>query len=276
MLMSANIDASGVLLSPKRARTSQPLSTKPQLTLVDVVILTWNDGPVLEAAIASALGSRDVAVNVFVVDNGSEPPAVVPDGVTLVRNDQNVGVARGRNQGISYGTAPLVLLLDSDAELLPQALAALVAERERTDSAIMVPTFVDQAPSDSAGIAPGLVLKVKRVLGLTASYDPQGTTTEKSWPVDFGIGACQLFTRQAWEEVGGIDESFFYGPEDVDFCLRVLDSGQNVRQLAGELVIHPARRRHRRPLNKAGVRHMWAVARYLVRHRRRLLSVGNS
>ena len=183
---------------------------------VDVVILTWNDGELLSKAIDSALASTDVLVNVIVVDNGSEPPAVVPAGVSLLRNEQNVGVASGRNQGISHGSAPLVLLLDSDAELLPHALAQLVDEQERTDAGVVVPTFVDQDPTASAGVAPGLVRKAKRVLGMTASYAPHANTSEPSWPVEFGIGACQLFPRDVWSEVGGIDESFFYVPEDVD------------------------------------------------------------
>ena len=44
---------------------------------VDVVILTWNDGPLLDAAVDSALVSQGVDVRVFVVDNGSDPPATV-------------------------------------------------------------------------------------------------------------------------------------------------------------------------------------------------------
>jgi len=243
---------------------------------VDVVILTWNDGELLSKAISSAVASAGVPVNVIVVDNGSEPPAVVPAGVTLLRNDDNVGVAAGRNQGIGHGAAPLVLLLDSDAELLPHALGELVDEQQRSDAGVVVPTFVDQDPTASAGSAPGLVQKAKRVLGKTAAYEPTSDMTESSWPVDFGIGACQLFPRAVWNDVGGIDESFFYGPEDVDFCLRVLDSGRTVRQLADGTVVHPPRRRHRKPINKSGARHGWAVVRYLVRHRRRFLAVGNS
>ncbi len=271
--MTANVATSGLSARPRPDSLS---AGEPSRYEVDIAILTWNDGQLLEAAIASAFASRDVSVNVIVVDNGSEPPAVVPPRATLIRNEKNAGVARGRNQAIAAGSAPLVMLLDSDAELLPDAVVSMAAELERTASGVVVPTFVDQDPSASAGLAPGLIVKAKRVLGLTATYEPLVDSTDTSWPVDFGIGACQLFTREAWEQVGGIDESFFYGPEDVDFCLRVLDSGLPVRQLAGEMVIHPPRRRHRRPINKSGIRHMWAVARYLVRHRKRLLSVGSS
>ena len=66
------------------------------MTVVDVVILTWNDPPeLLDAAVHSALHSNVVDVNVIVVDNGSDAPAEVPTDarVALVRSDTNLGVA---------------------------------------------------------------------------------------------------------------------------------------------------------------------------------------
>ncbi|MEZ5406823.1 MAG: glycosyltransferase [Acidimicrobiales bacterium] len=248
---------------------------------VDVVILTWNDGPLLAAAIASVTGSEAVDTRIVVVDNGSEPAATVPEGVTLIRLAENRGVAAGRNIGIRAGTADLVCLLDSDAELGPRSLRTLAAGLEGAGADVAVPCFTAQAPTASAGAAPDLADKARRVLGRTAEYRPLGprpraasgaaTATLEAgppwWPVDFGIGACQLFRRSAWEAVGGIDESFFYGPEDVDFCLRIKQAGGLVVQVAGDPVHHPPRRIHRRPINRRGMAHAWAVARYYHRHR---------
>lgn len=251
---------------------------------VDVVILTWNDGPLLDAAIASVTASEGVDTRIVVVDNGSEPPATVPDGVTLVRLPENRGVAAGRNVGIRIGSADLVCLLDSDAELGPRSLRTLVEGLKGAGADVAVPCFTAQAPTASAGAAPDLADKARRVLGRTAEYRPLGPSSATGpgvatgaaavldpgprwWPVDFGIGACQLFRRSAWDAVGGIDESFFYGPEDVDFCLRIKQAGGLVVQVAGDPVHHPPRRIHRRPINRRGVAHAWAVARYYHRHR---------
>jgi len=238
---------------------------------VDVVILTWNDGPLLEVAVRSALESEGVAPRVLVVDNGSTPPAEVTDDdrVVLLRNEQNRGVAGGRNQGIAAGSSPVVCLLDSDARLHPSALAHLVERLEADDRVgIAVPVFTDQAPEASAGLAPTVGRKVGRVLNRVDVYAaPSGSGTGPWWPVDFGIGACQVFRRQVWDEVGGIDESFFYGPEDVDFCLRAGTAGWTVLQVADARVDHPPRRRFRRLLTRRGLAHAWAVTRFLARHR---------
>ncbi len=239
---------------------------------VDVVILTWNDGPLLAAAIDSVQGSIGIETNIIVVDNGSQPPATVAEGVTLLRNEENAGVAAGRNQGIAAGEAAMVCLLDSDAELLPLSLAHLVDGLEACDAGLVVPVFAGQRPEESAGRCPTLTRKLLRAAGRTNCYETMTDGAEgdlDAWPVDFGIGACQVFRRHLWEAVGGLDEDYFYGPEDVDFCLRVADAGGAVYQVAGAPVIHPPRRRHRRPINRAGLRHGWALARHLMRQRRR-------
>lgn len=237
--------------------------------LVDVVVLTWNDGPLLEVAVRSALNSADLDVRVYVVDNGSEPPAVVPrdERVELLRNDTNRGVAPGRNQGIDAGSAPLVCLLDSDAELGRWALSRLVRWIQ-DDVGMAVPVFDDQRPEDSAGAAPTLLRKLERVSGLRSDYATTARVSEDSaWDVDFGIGACQVFRRDTWEAVGGLDESYFYGPEDVDFCLRLREAGWRVVQVGNAAVRHPPRRRNRRLLTRRGLLHAKAVIRHLWRHR---------
>ena len=242
--------------------------------VVDVVILTWNDGELLERAVASCAASVGVSVNVIVVDNGSEPPADPGPGAVLLRNEVNRGVAAGRNQGIAAGRSDLVCLLDSDAELTPHALRRLVDELAATGSGLVVPVFAGQPPEASGGRAPAVGRKVARMAGWVDTYRSMGRPEDRpsggSWPVEFGIGACQLFERRWWETVGGIDDTFFYGPEDVDFCLRLLDAGAAIRQVDGAPVVHPPRRRHRRPIDRAGLRHAVAVIRYAYRHRRRL------
>jgi GT2 family glycosyltransferase len=236
---------------------------------VDVVILSWNDGELLDRAVDSALGSQGVDVHVTVVDNGSDPPVdpFLDDRVTLLRNEMNRGVAGGRNEGIRAGEAPIICLLDSDAVLEPTSLATLV-DALHDGVACSGPVYVAQAPEASAGAAPTLARKLARVAGRTALYrEVPRRPDQHVWDVDFVIGACQVFTRAAYDAVGGIDERYFYGPEDVDFCLRLRSHGDRVVQCADAPVQHPPRRRHRRVLTKAGMRHAFAVSHFLWRHR---------
>ena len=240
--------------------------------VVDVVILTWNDGELLDLAVTSALRSQGVDVNVIVVDNGSDPPASIPDDdrVRLVRNDANQGVAPARNQGVALGNAEFVCLLDSDAELAPGSLKQLMRPFKDPSIGVSVPVFDGQRPEESAGIAPTAWVKVQRGLNRRSDYEPVLHAPDATfWDVDFGIGACQVFRREVCDAVGGLDETIFYGPEDVDFCLRVSDTGARVVQVANAAVRHPPRRAFRNPVSRGGVRHARALLIYLMHQRKR-------
>lgn len=258
-------------MSDVASPTRQPMRTGVTNQTIDVVILTWNDGELLAKAIDSAVrATSELDVNIVVVDNASGPPAEVPDlpNVRLVRNTTNRGVAGGRNDGMVATSSPLVCFLDSDAELHPDSLTALLEALTSDEKiAMAVPVFSDQAPEASAGIAPGLRTKIRRVRDADGLYESVDHGDEKWWDVEFGIGACQLFRRAAFDSVGGLDESLYWA-EDVDFCLRVIESGNRIVQVGTTRVDHPPRRRFRKPLSKRGLQHTWAVLRYVVRHRR--------
>lgn len=236
---------------------------------IDVVILTWNDGPVLQRAVDSVHRSVGVDARVVVVDNGSEPPAepVLTAVDELIPLERNRGVAAGRNVGAHRGRAPYLCFLDSDAALHPDTLRVLVSRLNADDRvAVASPVFDHQAPEDSGGVAPTFTRKVRRVTGRTSSYGT-GSAHDGVIDVDFTIGACQVVRRSAFEQVGGLDERYFYGPEDADFCMRLRLAGWKVVQVERAGCEHPPRRRNRRLLTVRGLRHSAAVARFLWHHR---------
>lgn len=237
---------------------------------VDVVILAWNDGPLVDTAIDSALASVGVEVRVLVVDNGSRPPVRVAscdERVRVVRNDDNRGVAGGRNQGVRATDALLVCFLDSDARLESSCLRTLVAGVLDSSVAVAVPVFTGQTPQQSAGRAPTLTRKLLRLCNIRSDYAGAAHANAASRDVDFGIGACQVFRRAAFDAVGGLDESYLFGPEDVDFCLRVRKGAWRVVQMRDAHCDHPARRRNRGVFTRRGIAHAAAVCRHLWRHR---------
>lgn len=238
---------------------------------VDVVILTWNDGELLLAAAESVWGSEGVATRLTIVDNGSDPPAALSGGAVehQLRSPRNLGVSVGRTLGVAAGTAPTVCFLDSDARLLPSTLRRLVARLEGDPSiGLVAPVFDGQNPVESGGRAPTLATKLLRGLNRRNWYQPGTPGPDGLIDVDFAIGACQVFRRAAWEEVGGLDTSYFYGPEDVDFCLRLKGAGWRIVQDPDAVCHHPPRRRYKNVMSRRGALHAWAVMRHLWRHRR--------
>lgn len=232
---------------------------------IDVVILTWNDGDDARRAIDSALASEDVEVRVWVVDNASDDAFQDRSNDPRVRVDRqsvNLGVAGGRNHGLRLGTAPYVCILDSDAELSPPSLARMILPfQEAEDVGVAGPVFDGHAPEQTGGVAPSLARKLARGFGLTDRYRSSGT--RGPWfDVDFVIGACQVLRRRAWNDVGPLDDSYRFGPEDVDMCLRMRAAGWRVVQVNGAAVRHDARRGFRNPLSRRGLAHLRALLRH--------------
>jgi N-acetylglucosaminyl-diphospho-decaprenol L-rhamnosyltransferase len=116
---------------------------------VDVVMVTFNSAATVGRALSSCRSCNDIA-SVVVVDNassdGSAEAAAAAGADVVESNACNEGFARAVNRGLAAGAGGLVLLLNPDAEITPEALAALVAALEQApDAAIAGPVLV--APS---------------------------------------------------------------------------------------------------------------------------------
>jgi GT2 family glycosyltransferase len=94
------------------------------MSLVTAVIVTYNSGAHLSAAVASC---RQFGIPVVIVDNASTDGTVFPGDVTVLRNEANRGFAAAVNQGVRAHRSPLTLLLNPDARLLTGPLFATFA-----------------------------------------------------------------------------------------------------------------------------------------------------
>jgi GT2 family glycosyltransferase len=193
----------------------------------------------------------------------------VPDDprIRVIRNATNRGV-RARNQGVDADGCEYVAFVDSDACVHADTLLKLIEALEANpDAALAAPVFDGQRPEESAGRAPTLGRKIRRLCGLTRDYGSTRDPEASTWDVDFAISATWVFRRDVFSALEGLDETYFYGPEDLDFCLRVRLAGWRILQVAAAGCDHPPRRRFRQPVSIVGGRHTLAVIRHLWRHR---------
>jgi GT2 family glycosyltransferase len=219
---------------------------------------------------------------VILIDNGSsdgtleELRSKYPQ-VRVVANRQNRGVARARNQGFLLAQGEFLLLLDVDAVVSPDSLAQLLQfARENRDVALVAPRLVspDGMVQRSCRKYPTLASKLQRVLRTSASHRSPGHDEYEqfeNWTeptdVDYAIGACQLIRRQALAQVGPLDERIFYGPEDVDFCLRLRSVGWRVVMLPTVQVVHWEQRVTRWRFSRLTALHAYGLAYFFWKHR---------
>jgi N-acetylglucosaminyl-diphospho-decaprenol L-rhamnosyltransferase len=213
---------------------------------LDIVIVNWNAGPLLEACIASILASRCesfVLGEVIVVDNGSTDGSVeqiapaARQRIRLVMSEQNLGFGKASNLGASLGHGELLLFLNPDTRLFVDSLeGAVSAMHARGDGA---PGVVGIRLIDDAGVTarscarlPDLRSLVVTAIGLDRiglrsfpGYVMTQWDHQQSRYVDHVIGAFYLIQRPLFEALGGFDERFFLYLEDLDLSQRVREHG---------------------------------------------------
>ena len=112
---------------------------------VSVLVPAYNVASWVEGALASALASRDVDLEVVVVDDGStdqtaevaEAVAARDPRVVVVRQSENLGPSAARNVALAHATKPWVAALDADDAFAPDRLARLVALGEATGADVV-------------------------------------------------------------------------------------------------------------------------------------------
>jgi N-acetylglucosaminyl-diphospho-decaprenol L-rhamnosyltransferase len=233
--------------------TSIPENTRaPQSAVLSIVIVNWNTCDLLAQCLSSIEQHPPPdACEVWVVDNASADGSAYMvrerfPGVHLIENRRNVGFAAANNQAIRRSQGRYVLLLNSDTEVQPGALPALVAfmdaqPRAGAAGARLLNADGTLQPSCHPMLTPGRefwrLLFLER-LWPRATYPMHRWDRETPRPVEVIKGACLLLRREALDRVGPLDEGYFMYTEEVDFCYRLAQAGWQLWWVPRAEVIH--------------------------------------
>ena len=123
---------SGLALWQARREARQVFPAVDPETRVTVLIPAFNEARVIERAVRHVLDSRDVHVEVIVIDDGSKDATsqIVRDAFgdeprVRLLTLPNGGKARALNHGLALATADIVIALDADTQFEPMTIARL-------------------------------------------------------------------------------------------------------------------------------------------------------
>lgn len=197
--------------------TTGRLALPPRCT---IAIPTLNHGKFLERALISVF-SQGIPVEVIVLDAGStdntrEILERWSDKLAYWRSQPDGGQAQAINEGIARGTAPYVAWLNSDDAYLADGLARLVSA-------------LDAQPTLPAVYGRSMVID--------ANDSPIRPYATEIWSRPRFARRCfvsqpaTLMRREAWEGVGGLDESLAFAL-DYDLWWRLAEHGGSLGYLA--------------------------------------------
>jgi N-acetylglucosaminyl-diphospho-decaprenol L-rhamnosyltransferase len=220
---------------------------------LSIIIVNWNTCNLLVKCLDSIFETvRASAYEIIVVDNSSTDDSVEMvhtrfPSVRLIANQQNVGFTQANNQALAASCGRYVLLLNSDTEVQPGALNAMVRFMDGHPAAgaagahLLNPDGSFQASHTDFPTLwrEFLILSSLGRALLCPSYPSYGPEVEKGpQRADYIEGACLLVRRKAVEQVGGLDEGFFMYAEEVDWCYRMKQAGWEVWYLPKVRIIH--------------------------------------
>ena len=198
---------------------------------VGPVILSY--GPDAEASVRRLVGElhRDGVEpeSITVVHNPSPSaprPVGMPDGVTLISPERNLGYAGGMNLGIKDQLAKgrdLVLLITDDVRLEPGAVTRLVGGAARSQGyGVLGPALEWHGRETVASFGGRLTATGAGWLISDTPEDPDG---DGITACDYVDGCAVLIRREVLEEIGLLTDRFFMYYEEAELCVRARRGG---------------------------------------------------
>jgi len=207
---------------------------------VSAVILAYGAEPYLTDCVRAVLASRDVEVETVVVDNGctSDAIGVVKNlpGVRVLTPAENTGYAGGTVLGAAETTGSVLVFVNSDAVVAPDAIAKMVAV----------------AAEPSVGMAMGSIRLASDLSLINTSgnplhyvglvwaggYNQPATAYPDRRQVPSGSGCCFAIRRSVWEDLGGFAPEYFAYHEDTELSIRLWHRGLSCDYVPDAVVAH--------------------------------------
>ena len=229
----------------------------PEWPLVSIVVLNRDGADHLRRLLAGLSGSTDYPeLEMIVVDNGSTDESLellrsvqAPFPLSFVANAHNESFSDACNRGAEMASGELLLFLNNDAEPFePGWLRELVGCLRHTGAGAVGATLLE--PNTETGWAHGYAVHQRglRLLDrgefLAPAHrdrfaDPLGDWLGRDAAPFAIVAACLLIERAAFERTGGFTSGYWYGPEDVDLCLKLRELGMGVVCSGRSILIHP-------------------------------------
>lgn len=196
---------------------------------------------------------------VLIVDNASgdgsaEMIAREFPAAKLTANAENVGFARACNQATRLASGRYVILLNSDCEIRTDALDRLIEFMDDNPAVgLCNPKLVysdgtlqpgpDKLPDfwrDAVADAVFWSTPIHRFFGkeyANKGLDPQRDYSQTK-EIEWVRGAAMVIRRAVIDQIGLLDEAFFFGFEEIDYSIRARVAGWKLYYVADAELVH--------------------------------------
>jgi len=210
---------------------------------LSVVIPTHDTRSLTLACLDQVLAAEGPAPEVILVDDGSGDGTgdAVRErfpAVRVLRNDRALGFTASVNRGLAAASGRLLVLLNSDTEVDPEAWRTVESAFEADGGLGVVGAtlrYPDGTPQWSGGAEPtlrwlfglasGLPALLGRIPGARTVRPVRGVSGES---VEWVTGAAMAIRREVLDRIGPLDTGYRLYCQDLDLCTRARRVGWRV------------------------------------------------
>ncbi len=217
--------------------------------MISIIIPTVNQVELMTRCLHSLYDSSPTntySYEVIVVDDGS--PAEIQGKlrealrsfpVRLLTHTNNAGFAVTVNRGVAASKGKYICLLNNDVTLIQKNwLDIMMKDTHRVRAGVIGPRLL----YPDGTIQHGGIIYIPETHGFDHEYRHQPGNyppAQKTREVLGVTGALMLINRELWDSLGGMDERFFIGMEDIDFSLRTWEQGWRIYFSGMAVAVHP-------------------------------------
>ena len=206
---------------------------------IAIIIITYNrpaDMLALAMNIEKLSSQKELLEEVIIVNNNStesydEVKSFIQEHPStpfkFIGSKENLGVSRGRNFAIEQSKAPILVLIDDDAEF------------QDTDVLQRINNAVIENPH--AGILAMKILYFQNKEFQINCFPHKSFEKRKnllSFDTYYFAGCGNIIVKEAFDKVGPFPTDFFYGMEEYDLSYRVIDAGYTIKYKADIVLLH--------------------------------------
>ena len=230
--------------------------------LVSIIVLNRNGMDNLKVLLPSLKKAEFYSnFELIFIDNNSSDDSIsylqewqAEFKIKIIQNKENMSFSSANNLGVKQSEGEYLLFLNNDTEVTDGWLDELLVTACKDDSigAVGAKLIYPQIPKDTINAGKSYTIQ-HRGIGFKDSFREAAYFTQ---PYNLGNGdfdltdcggpiekacvtaATLLVSRVAFDHIGGFDERYIYGYEDVDLCLQLYNAGYKNYLCPTSLVYH--------------------------------------
>ncbi|WP_189073390.1 glycosyltransferase [Deinococcus sedimenti] len=213
------------------------------------IIIHYKNSPLTLECIDSvrqAMTDSKIKGEIIIVDNSSDFSYKDQEDIIYIDPKRNTGFSKANNLGIINSSGEVVILLNNDAFMTTEALVlGLDYLSHHSGAGIWAPELVyaDGRAQNSSAPLPTLFNLIDEYLFFNRARKLLNFFLGKSslpqpFVVESLIGACWFINRKAINDIGLLDEDFFFTSEDVDYSYRMKSQGYQLIMDKRVRIIH--------------------------------------